>query len=166
MNNIEQFTNELNRINRQDILNFCKSAISQLPNTFLQIASSTEVETVQYNMQTTIGIATELFHCTTIYNFTELEQDIIIAALLLHNIYKHDKIHSEYIITKNAVEIVNSLRTLNHDLHPEIFECICDCITQYSTTNNETSQSTEMQKFVNLCDYLANNTRIEFHLNQ
>ena len=160
----EQFINELNYIKRPDILNFCKSVINQLPNTFLQRASSTEVETVQYNTQTTIGIATELFHCTSIYNFTELEQDIIIAALLLHNIYKQDKIQSEYIITKNAVEIVSSLRTLDHNLHPEIFECICDCIIQYNT-NNETSQITEMQKFVHLCEYLANNKQITFNTN-
>lgn len=157
----EQFINELNYIKRPDILNFCISAINQLPNTFLQRASSTEVETVQYNTQTTIGIATELFHCTSIYNFTELEQDIIIAALLLHNIYKHDKIQNEYIIIKNPYEIVSSLRTLDHNLHPEIFECICDCIIKY---NNETP-ITEMQKFVHLCEYLANNKLITFNTN-
>ena len=166
MNNIEQFKNELCCINRSDILTFCELALNQLPNNFLQTASSTEVESVQYNTQTTIGIALELFNCTTIYNFTELEHDIIIAALLLNNVYKQDKIQNEYIITKNAFEIVTLLRTLDHNLHPEIFECICDCITQWHTTDNEISQNTEMQKFVHLCDYLANNKRIEFNLNQ
>lgn len=156
----EQFINELNHIKRPDILNFCISTINQLPNTFLQTVSSTEVETVQYTTQTTIGIALELFNCTSIYNFTELEQDIIITALLLHNIYKQDKIQNHY-ITKNDFEIVSSLRTLNHNLHPEIFECICDCIIQY---NNETP-ITDMQKFVHLCEYLANNKQITFNTN-
>ena len=163
MDRIDEFKNELQYINRKDILNFCTLALNQLPNNFLQIASSCEVEALQYTTKTTIGIALELFNCTTIYNFTELEHDIIIAALLLNNVYKHDKIQSEYIITKNAFEIVTLLRTLDHDLHPEIFECICDCITQWNTTyelHEETlqSQNTEMQKFVNLCDYLANSS--------
>lgn len=185
MNKIEEFKNELNYIKRTDILNFCKLALKQLPDYFFKIpASSTGKYHPQYasgtgglkfHTKATIRIAVELFNCKSIYNFTELEQDIIIASLLLHDGCKQGKIESGRTITKHPLEVIELLRTLNHNLHLEIFECICDCISSHMgqwnidyETNEEVLPlpNTEMQKFVHLCDYLASRKFLEVTFNK
>lgn len=185
MNKIEQFKKELNYIKRNDILEFCKKQLNTLPNYFFEIAASSTGKYhpkyalgtggLKRHVQASIGIAIELFRCKSVYNFTELEQDIIIAALLFHDGCKRGKIETNHTVTTHPLDVIELLHETDHCLHPEIFECICDCISSHMgqwNTNYETGEEvlplphTEMQKFVHLCDYLASRKCLEFNFNE
>lgn len=184
MNKTQIFKNELNKIKSNDILEFCELALNSLPEYFYKIAASSTgkyhpnyalgEEGLVRHTKATIGIAIELFECKSIYKFSDLEKDIVIASLILHDGCKLGRIQEQYTKSNHPLEIIELLRELNHNLHEEIFETICDCISSHMghwNTDYETKEEilpipqTVLQKFVHLCDYLASRKCLEFNFN-
>lgn len=181
MNRIATFQKELNHIERKDILEFSKMALNSLPEYFFEVpASSTGKyhpayalgkEGLTRHVKAAIGIAMELFRCESVFHFSKLEQDIIITSLLLHDGCKSGRIKQKFTQNDHPLQVISLLKELDHNLHEELFNSICDCIETHMgqwNTDRETGEQilpvpkTEMQKFVHLCDYLASRKCLEF----
>lgn len=179
MDRISEFKKELNAIKRSDIRCFCELALNSLPDYFFwAAASSTGKYHPNYaqgpgglvrHEKAAVGIAIELFKCESIFRFSEIEKDIIIAALLLHDGCKSGKTYSH---TKpdHPLLVVSLLKELNHCLHQELFESICDCIVSHMGHWNKDFETeilplpqTKTQKFVHICDFLASRKCLEFN---
>lgn len=116
-------------------------------------------------------IALEMF---TISGFTEEEQDIILAALILHDGYKHgiiDEGHTihehpslmyEHLMNKYWYECDKKRRSKQMT---EVADCIASHMGQWTTSKYSSTilpePETVMQIFVHTCDYLASRKCIE-----
>lgn len=175
-NKTQEFAQELGYIKNPQIKLFAESAIELLPNYFFIIPSSS---TGKYHPAYALGeggllrhtrsairIVIELFRLEQ-WHFTEIEKDLIIVALILHDGWKNGTIKQNFTITEHpkvATQVLLDNKENLPLLSEEQFDFICSCISRhmgqwvfdYRTKEKVLNKpETECEKFVHLVDYLA-----------
>lgn len=184
--NITFFNSTLSKIQNPEIMEFTKQGLLKLPEYFWEIqASSTGKYHPSYALGTgglirhtkaALLIAEELFNNPLLYQFTDVEKDIIRSAIHLHDGVKHGINGSSYTVSTHPLDVVNLLKNseVNNLISSEISNLIYGCIkshmgpwnTDYSTKEEVLPvPTTKLQKFVHLCDYLASRKILEVVLN-
>jgi hypothetical protein len=172
------YSSELQFIKNENIKNWTIKALNSLPDYVFQIAASS---TGKYHPTYALGdgglmrhtkaavrIAIDLFK---LHDFTDEEKDIIISALLLHDGAKSGLDNSKYTKHEHPVIVCEHLK--KQDFFNDISESwlICQAIASHMGQWNKSSYSsvtlplptTEIQKYVHLCDYLASRKFLEFN---
>jgi 23S rRNA maturation-related 3'-5' exoribonuclease YhaM len=115
-----------------------------------------------------VRIAYELF---SIITFTQIEKDIILASLILHDSFKKGIIEEKY--TKHehpeiAANEIDKFQGLEEGIKNQISNAIRSHMGKWNTNkySNVTlkTPNNRIQKFVHLCDYLASRKCIEVDL--
>lgn len=94
-----------------------------------------------------------------LYNFTEEEEDLILAALALHDVAKPSKTH--------PIEVGAILEPLRDDYFSEIervIPLIESHMGQWDLYGKLPRPKSSIQHFVHLCDYLASRKAITMDL--
>lgn len=172
-----------NDIKNEEIRDFVNYMLEKTPEYFWTIPASSSGKyhptyalgksgLVKHTIACVI-IAKELFE---LYNFDDIEKDIIISSLLLHDTYKqginetgNTKFEHPMIIKMKIRDIMCKYPKL-FDILLEISDCVGSHMGKWRTENphwgNKTGfilpiPKTETQKFVHMCDYLASRKSIE-----
>ena len=158
----------LNNVLRNEVAWFLDSHV---PQYFFEVAASS---TGKYHPWYSLGwgglvrhtkaavqIADDLL---SLEQYAHLDSDIIIAALILHDSFKHGETDSGH-TQHNHPEIAKNklLEFAPTTTNPAVFECIADLVWSHMGEWNINRYSTcvlpkpetEAQKLVHLCDYLA-----------
>jgi hypothetical protein len=175
------FEQELALIKNTEIRNIAEQGVSLLPEYFYKVpASSTGKYHPSFalgdgglyrHVRASVGIAVELFR---IYDFTEYEQDLIVASLILHDGWKQGEngsgntTHTHPIV---ASKVLKEKVVVSKEEEEEILAIICDNISthmgKWTTSKWDATvllaPQTEMQKFVHLADYLASRKALEYN---
>ncbi len=176
------FEKELSYIRNTIVREVAEEGVSLIPDYFYHVpASSSGKYHPQYalgegglyrHVQAAVSVAKMLF---TIHDFTEVEQDLIIASLILHDGWKQGfdgsagkTLHAHPLIAANALR-ANILAEVDPRLYT--LETICDNISshmgQWNTNQYDTTvlplPKTKMEKFVHLCDYIASRKSLEYN---
>ena len=94
----------------------------------------------------------------------EMDKDIILASLILHDTYKHGTIESKYTIVEHSLVAAQAVRNSKGIIKQEWRELIANNISTHMgrwTKNYKSGQDvltppkSGMQKFVHQCDYMA-----------
>lgn len=187
------FKKELDFIKCEPLRVFAEWCLNQLPDYFYEVAASS---TGKYHPAYTQGegglvrhtiaavrIAEELFKNETVQNFDNLEKDIVIVSLLLHDGVKHGVDGSAHTVATHPLEVVKYLEdryfeveeesltdevieVMESELWYEITECIESHMGQWNTdykTGEEIlpKPKDDIQRFIHLCDYLASRKMLE-----
>lgn len=175
------FEKEISYINNDFVKRVVNAGINILPEYFFHVpASSSGKYHPNYALgdgglyrhtRAAVGVAVELFR---IYNFSEIERDMIVAALILHDGWKQGgdaaagyTLTEHPLIASQKISQAITPRTTDEYL---ILRFICSNIESHMgqwNTNHDGVQvlplpSTEMEKFVHLCDYIASRKCLEF----
>lgn len=179
----EKFTKELEYIKSDDIRNFAKLALENLPDYFFDVAASS---TGKYHPTYALGngglvrhtkaatrFANHLLQLEQNQNtFTERERDLIITSIILHDGWKHGNAGSTFTTHEHpqvCADWVETSEIFNGVLTAEDRKVIASAISSHMGQWNETKRSkvvlnkpeTEIQRFVHMCDYLASRKDIE-----
>ena len=179
----ETFKSELNLIKNENIKNFVKEFLNTVPDYFFTIAASS---TGKYHPGYALGvgglvrhtkaatrIANELFRLN-MFLYNDIEKDLIIASLILHDTYKHGKNNSAYTMAEHPIiasqEILNSPLEIEQEYREIIANNISTHMGQWNTDYKTQKEilplpKTKMQNFVHICDYLASRKCLEFNFN-
>lgn len=174
MRNSEIFYGELQLIKNKRLAEYVRRILDELVPDYFYIISASS--TGKYHPWYSLGYGGLVRHTKAAvkiaYDLLQLEQyqhlnaDGIIAALILHDTFKHGKNTAEYTVVEHpiiaACEIANWAE-YNVDIETRgEFNLICDYIKshmgQWNTFNRQEvlpKPVTQEQKFVHLCDYLA-----------
>ncbi len=120
-----------------------------------------------------VQIALELFENKTVCNFNDLEKDIIIAALILHDTVKHGIPGGRYTVSNHGmlVEVVAGY-DVDSEKENETLATLFKAIRAHMGQWNHDYRSgkkvapvplTDLEKFVHLCDYLASRKCLEMN---
>jgi len=176
------FEKELNYIKHPVVREIAEEGISFIPDYFYHVpASSSGKYHPSYalgegglyrHVKSVVGIANMLFR---IYKFTELDQDIIITSLILHDGWKQGfdgsdgkTWHTHPLVASDTLKEKLSVKS---DLHSYCIENICSNVAshmgQWTTSENDPTilpePETPMEKFVHLCDYIASRKPLEYN---
>jgi len=176
------FKRELNYIKNPVVKEITMEGIALIPDYFYTVpASSSGKYHPSYalgdgglyrHVQAAVSIAKMLF---TIYEFTESEQDLIIASLILHDGWKQGfdgsggkTLHAHPVIAANALRANISAEA---DPRLYILDTICNNISshmgQWNINQYDSTilplPNTSMEKFVHLCDYIASRKSLEYN---
>lgn len=120
-----------------------------------------------------VQIALDLFENKTICNFDNLEKDIIIAALILHDSVKLGLPGGRYSVSDHGmlVEVVAGFdveSAYNDDILNRLFKAVRCHMGQWNKDYRSGKvvapvPETELEKFVHLCDYLASRKCLEMN---
>lgn len=163
--------------------NWIKNFLTEkVPDYFWEIpASSTGKYHPSYSLgegglvrhtKATVNIAIDLLN-NELYNFNNQEQDIIIAALILHDTFKHDFPKEDYSVADHGVIV--SKKVLEEDLPKKIKKRLAGALASHMgqwNTDYTTGEviapkpETELEKFVHLCDYLASRKFLEINFEE
>lgn len=169
------FSEDVEKICNENIRRFVYQCLCELPDYFFTTAASS---TGKYHPSYSLGdgglvrhtkaavkIGAELLRLEQYRNqFNELEQDCILAAIILHDGMKHGLNGSKYTVAEHPTVMANYLLDIKTDLENDIVKLISDNIASHMgefNTDFKTKKEilpkpqTESQKFVHLCDYLA-----------
>ena len=173
MNKLKYFTKEISYIKNENNKKDIEYLINLLPEYFFTIpASSTGKYHPKYagtknglvkHTKAAVRIAYDLFE--TINNFTDNDKDLIIMALIMHDGLKKGLIEEQYtrfdhplLVSKLIMENVSKLNMDIDDVRK-----MCMMIESHMGKWNTNKYSkvelpiptTEIQRFVHRCDYLA-----------
>jgi hypothetical protein len=173
MNKLKYFTKEISYIKNENNKKDIEYLINLLPEYFFTIpASSTGKYHPKYagtknglvkHTKAAVRIAYDLFE--TVNNFTDNDKDLIIMALIMHDGLKKGLIEEQYtrfdhplLVSKLIMEHANELKMDINDLRK-----MCMLIQSHMGKWNTNKYSkvelpiptTEIQRFVHRCDYLA-----------
>lgn len=179
----DTFTRELSTISDRSIQTFTKTALNLLPDYFYTVAASS---TGKYHPAYALGYGGLVRHTKAAarfaahllsleqykLQFSTVERDCAIAAILLHDGWKHGKTGHGYTIHEHpqvCADWVRSDSQLSNLVSQEIRDLIAAAIASHMGEWNDNSRSsvilekpvTELQKFVHMCDYLASRKDIE-----
>lgn len=179
----DTFSRELETISDNSIRNFAMTALNLLPEYFYTVpASSTGKYHPAYALgngglvRHTKAAARFAAHLLSLeqyqLQFSPAERDCAIAAILLHDGWKHGTKGSGYTVhehPKICADWVLSSPQLNNLVTEEIRDLIASAIAShmgewnYSNRSNTVLEKplTEIQKFVHMCDYLASRKDLE-----
>lgn len=117
--------------------------------------------------QAAVRIAAGMFVLT---RYTEEEQDIIIAALILHDTFKHGRIEQKYTCADHPVIAYRMVleNMTNCPRYEDIAKAIHSHMGQWNKdyrTKREIMPKpiTPVERFVHTCDYLASRKYLEFN---
>jgi 23S rRNA maturation-related 3'-5' exoribonuclease YhaM len=177
----EPFKEEIGFINNPIVKEITEEGIALLPDYFYSVpASSTGKYHPLYalgegglyrHVKAAINIAVMLFK---IYDFLPIEEDLIIASLILHDGWKQgidglgNSVHSHPLIATKILK--ESINTNGISEKSEYLSIICNNIAshmgQWTTSKWDStilpSPKTDMEKFVHLCDYLASRKPLQY----
>lgn len=192
---LASFRGTFELINNEKIKNFVKWVTVNAPDYFFEIpASSTSKYHPKYSLKngglcihtlSTIVFANHLF---PLYKFNQLEQDLIIASLIIHDmakngieiengkvvqesnytVAKHPLIICEYVeyLYKNSDEVDDDIIYVFKEGYWDIVKSNVQSHMGIWNTDYKTKEEilpkpvTQMEKFVNLCDYLGSRRNI------
>lgn len=178
------FEKEIDHIKNDTVRELAKEGVSLIPDYFYHVpASSSGKYHPQYalgdgglyrHVQAAVAIAKMLF---TIHDFSEIEQDLIIVSLILHDGWKQGydgsdskTWHIHPIVASDVLRV--SLLGEDDEVERNFFlKVICSNIAshmgQWTTSANDPTvlptPETEMEKFVHLCDYIASRRQLEYN---
>jgi hypothetical protein len=180
---IKVFEKELKQIKNEKLRQWCTDEIGSIPDWFFNVAASS---TGKYHPSYALGqgglvrhtiAATEIaIGLFPIMNLTEIQQDEIICALLLHDSFKHgsDDIPTKYTVAEHPVLIANYIKSTVDVNDPEIYDNLISISSLVLThmgqwnTDYKTKRvimpkpQTAIQNFVHMCDYLASRKYLDF----
>lgn len=189
------FKHEISLIKNRQLQGFVKWGLKSLPEYFYQVPASSsgkyhpsyaqgEEGLVRHTIAA-VRIANELFNCETIHDFSEIEKDIVLVSLLLHDGVKHGVEGSNHTVSTHPLEVVKYIEDKyweidEYDIPEDVFEvmesnkwdqisrCIKSHMGQWNTdfkSNEEIlpKPSNNIEEFVHLCDYLASRKILEFN---
>lgn len=176
------FEKELNYIKNPIVREIVEEGVALIPDYFYHVpASSSGTYHPSYtvgdgglyrHVQAAVSIAKMLFR---IYEFTDLEEDMIVASLILHDGWKQGvdgsggkTLHSHPVI---ASDILIKRVVQSSEIKTEFIHIICSNIAshmgQWTTSEWDSTilpePKTDMQKFVHLCDYIASRKPLEYN---
>lgn len=181
---------EVNCIKDENKRNFCKICLDGLPDYFWEVGASSTgkyhpfyalgVGGLKRHVSGAMRIAIELFRCESCFNLTEEDKDNVLIALALHDGFKSGS-QEEYIeskFTKHnhpmlSAKYVQEMYQKYPDLISKedsikISKLIASHMGQWNTNRYSDvvlpTPSTEVEKFVHLCDYLASRKCLEVNL--
>lgn len=180
---IKIFTYELNHIKDEKIREFTERALEIAPEYFWKIpASSTGKFHPQYalgegglcrHVKSAVRIAIQLLQLK-MFCYSDIQKDIIISALLLHDCAKSNIPQQKYTAHEHPLVICDYIlqhKDICNILDEKTLNTLLDCIRSHmgSWTTNKFSKiilpepKTSMQKFVHMADYLASRKCIEMN---
>lgn len=169
---------QLNLIKDHNIRVFVEEFLQEeVPEYFFTMPSST---TGKYHPKYTLGegglvrhtkaavtIAYELFE---IISFSEVEKDIIIASLILHDTFKcgDRDTHTKHEHPEIASMHIQKFGTLDKGVRNQISNAVKRHMGKWNTSKYSSIvlsiPETKLQRFVHMCDYLASRKCIEVEL--
>lgn len=176
MNKADQFKTELGYIKNEIVEEDCRTMIELLPDYFFEVAASS---TGKYHPSYSLGkggllrhtkaavrIAYELLQDSSIGNkYTDIEKDIMLMGILLHDGVKHGIPKEEYTRFDHPILMANYIMEHKGNLlmSDDEIELLCSVIkthmgpwiTDYSGKEVLEVPKTKYQNFVHMCDYLA-----------
>lgn len=182
MENHNYFDNELNLIEDETVKNWVIYQLDYtVPEYFYKVpASSTGKYHPQYALgegglvrhtRAAVGISKELIELEMFGRLKEY-YSYIVAALILHDTFKHGLNYSKYAVANHPVVASKVYRQdTSGILTQEQIDTICKLIethmgqwnTDWKTKQPVTEKpTTQIQKFVHLCDYLASRKQLEY----
>ena len=182
MNKEEIFKIELNYIKDSRVRKSCLEMIKLLPDYFFEIeASSTGKYHPSYALgkgglvrhtKAAIRIAYELLNDPSIGDkYTDLEKDLMIMSLLLHDGVKCGVPKEKYTRFDHPIMMADMIMDSEDvlELEMEEIEFVCDAIkthmgpwtTDYDGVEILEKPKTKYQNFVHMCDYLASRKFLE-----
>jgi hypothetical protein len=183
MGKSQVFEQELNLIQDDNIREFTRQMLDVLPDYFYEMAASTTgkyhplyalgVGGLVRHTKGAIWIAYELYRCDTCTGkFSDLEKDIMLASLHLHDGRKKGDGKQAFTTKGHPLEVVqfcdeqNDIKNL---ISKEIYDAIMDNIKSHMGQWDEKGMlprpQTAMQRFVHMCDYLASRKCLELNFN-
>lgn len=170
----EIFNKELEFIEDTDVKNFTIQALNNLPDYFFEVAASS---TGKFHPQYALGKGGLVRHTKAAVRFAnhmlqlehmkqefnEVERSCIISALILHDGWKHGETYAQYTTHEHPNTCADWIATHKFGLKDEVRLVIANAVATHMgafTTSKRSSvilekPSTNLQKFVHMCDYLA-----------
>lgn len=182
MNKIKTFEKELNYINDNSIKNFTTQVLLKLPDYFWIVGASS---TGKYHPKFSLGesglirhtkvavtIAMDLLQLEMMNSYSDLEKDIVISSLLLHDGLKHGFDGGKYTVAEHPLLIAEFVADseFNNMISNPTLQLIIGCLrshmgewTQDYKTKREIlpKPKGKLQNFVHLCDYLSSRKYFE-----
>lgn len=176
MNKEEVFKIELGYIKDERVRKACLEMIKLLPDYFFNVQASS---TGKYHPEYAIGeggllrhtkaavrIAYELLNDACIGDkYKQVEKDLMIMGLILHDGLKHGMEESQYTVFEHPILIADYIMDNEEILGLEVeeIEFLCDVVkthmgpwtTDYRGNEVLERPKTKFQNFVHMCDYLA-----------
>lgn len=174
MNNMlgsEIFRRELGAIKNKELSQaVAKFLDEKVPDYFFTVAASS---TGKYHPWYSLGYGGLVRHTKaavliavdllSLEHYSHLPSDVIIAALILHDTFKHGDIDSGHTEFLHPEIICEALRDYAEEIDMYVFYDVADLVATHMGQWNTNKYSryelkkpvTEEQKFVHMCDYLA-----------
>ncbi len=169
------FAEELSLIQDKDIRSFTEKCILRTPDYFYTVPASS---TGKYHPEYSLGEGGLIRHTKALvyfakellsleYNkqrFTALERDMIIAAGILHDSFKHGDTEQQYSIANHPMVAADHILEWADETEREFAKIISDCVRSHMgewaydyKTKKEImpKPQTDIEMFVHECDYLA-----------
>jgi 23S rRNA maturation-related 3'-5' exoribonuclease YhaM len=181
---VKTFEFELSQIKDNSIREFTTKVLEVVPDYFWTVpASSTGRYHPKYALnegglirhtQAAVRIALELFRCEAVQSYNDIEKDIIISALILHDTCKHGLNGSKYTITEHplvACQFIKNQKEICQLIDKKILNEILEGIEthmgnwvyDYKTKKEVLSKPKRgKQVFIHMADYLASRKCLEF----
>ena len=175
MDKVEIFKTEVGYIKDSRIKESINTLISLLPDYFFEVAaSSTGKYHPEFSLnegglvrhtKAAVRIALELLNNKSVNNFSDIEKDLIIGSLILHDGIKHGKIKNQYTQVDHPL-LASQFITENKDktnLKEEEIKFMKSVIESHMGEWNKDFKGKEVlplpltkeQRFVHLCDFLS-----------
>jgi len=176
------FEKELNLIKDPIVRDIAEQGVKLIPDYFYHVPASSSGkyhpsytigdEGLYRHVKAAVSIAKMLFN---IHDFTDLEEDIIVASLILHDGWKQGldgsggkTLHTHPLI---AGDVLSELVVVENGGEQLVLNSICSNIEshmgQWTTSQYDETvlplPETKMQKFVHLCDYIASRKPLEYN---
>lgn len=184
MNKSEIFYGEIQLIHNKAVADAVKRILDEIVPEYFYIVSASS--TGKYHPWYALGYGGLVRHTKAavkiaydllqIEQYVDLDSDAIIAALILHDTFKHGKVCNKFVVAEHPLVASNEIMSwvnnnLPDELHPR-FAKICELIKSHMGQWNEVLHTpimpkpvTQEQKFVHLCDYLASRKYIIVEVN-
>lgn len=177
------FEKEVAWIQSDDIRQFIRKAVMELPDYFFTVAASS---TGKYHPSYALGdgglvrhtkaavaIAKDLLGLEMYRKFTPYQRDMILGCLILHDGLKHGLLGGKYTVAEHPTLMASWLRDtmkIEEQLPGECCSAMLGAISAHMgefNTDYRTHEeilpkpATQMEKFVHQCDYLASRKYLE-----
>lgn len=183
MKNSEIFFGEVQLLKNKRLANAVTRILDEIVPDYFYIVSASS--TGKYHPWYSLGYGGLVRHTKAAvkiaYDLLQLEQnkdlpaDYILAALILHDTFKHGKIMDKYTVEEHPIVAAAEIQQwANENLEDEMkqafvtFGGICDLISSHMGQWNSgfmPTPETAAQKFVHMCDYLASRKYIIVEVN-
>jgi hypothetical protein len=178
----EYFKKELSYIVDPRVLDIATQGVALIPDYFYHVPASSSGkyhpsytvgdEGLYRHVKAAVAIARMLFQ---IHDFGSLEQDLILASLILHDGWKQGidgsngkTIHGHPTL---AGKVLRERVELDTEAEIGLLEIVCDNIASHMGQWQSSKYDkeilplpvTDMQRFVHLCDYICSRKPLEFN---